>query len=621
MKRAKSTSLSVKLTLWLSAPVLIVTLLLCFHDLAWTLDNRADPDTPFTTGLQAGIPYQADAETDQLLYNLFHNYYDQDRLTYSIAVDDSGNIVFRDHLGFARIEKKTEGRLKNSGYTYGDTDRFLVVDGCFPDADVAAMAYPSEDMLSEIHAVGRDDGFYFYASSLTFISADGRSVIWTAPEACGTDQLTLYANDEYSIEPQFPEYVNVNREYSGWFYDSTEAAIADLGSSVKRVSERWSLLLSILHSVSEEPILRREDAFRRDDRSNAFSSCFWQEVTTETISPDFFTNTGLHFYTRVYETPLPVALRDHRAELLFRLTLAAVLLLTVYLLTEYLIAAPLRRCIMEAENVVNAESRFLAEDASRPDEIGALAQTLKKAESAFQKKWDTERALEHKRQDFVAAASHDLKTPLALISGYVEAVQQEIDPAENARYLDAIEREAAKMNRLVLAMLDYTRLERMDGLKSGRRENLSELLGGWLDDAAPLFTGRALERSLPERLFIRCDAELFRRAVDNLLSNAAKFTPEGGTVRVTLETRSVASLWDALNGSQFRLTVENEGEPIPADDLERIFEMFYRTDRARTRGSVGNGIGLASAKRICELHGFTLCAENTPDGVKFRIEG
>ena len=118
---------------------------------------------------------------------------------------------------------------------------------------------------------------------------------------------------------------------------------------------------------------------------------------------------------------------------------------------------------------------------------------------------------------------------------------------------------------------------------------------------------------------MRCDAALLRRAVDNLLSNAAKFTPEGGNVRVSLGTRPSDGAF--FSNARFLLTVENDGEHIPETDLDRIFEMFYRTDRARTRGSSGSGVGLAVAKRICELHGFTLRAENTAAGVRFLLEG
>ena len=329
----------------------------------------------------------------------------------------------------------------------------------------------------------------------------------------------------------------------------------------------------------------------------------------------------MHLYTHAYERPLPAALETSWRVALVLLVAAVLLVLYVHRLIKQGVALPLAALTEKAAAIAEPDTWFGKDELERPDELGELARALKKAEAAFQEKWDSERALERKRQDFVAAASHDLKTPLALIGGYVEAVQQNIAPAENARYLDSIEREAGKMNRLVLEMLGYTRLDRMTGLENGRRENLAALLGVWLDEAAPLFEGRALARDLPERLFVRCDAALLRRAVDNLLSNAAKFTPKGGSVKVALYNRAGSPITDYLAGKSFCLSVENDGEPIPEGELERIFEMFYRTDRARTRGDAGNGVGLAAAKRICELHGFTLCAENTRSGVRFRIEG
>ena len=120
-------------------------------------------------------------------------------------------------------------------------------------------------------------------------------------------------------------------------------------------------------------------------------------------------------------------------------------------------------------------------------------------------RWDSERDLEDKRQQFVSAASHDLKTPLALIGGYAEAIAQDISPEENARYLAAIEQETARMNGLVREMLDYTRLDRTDELKNRKTLNLTALVNDMLTEYAPLFEKRRLTVDIADGVRIRGD--------------------------------------------------------------------------------------------------------------------
>ena len=193
-------------------------------------------------------------------------------------------------------------------------------------------------------------------------------------------------------------------------------------------------------------------------------------------------------------------------------------------------------------------------DLNRGDEIGELNRALSEMAATLHARWDSECDLEDKRQQFVSAASHDLKTPLALIGGYAEAIAQDISPEENARYLAAIEQETARMNGLVREMLDYTRLDRTDELKNRKTLNLTALVRDVLTEYAPLFEKRRLTADIADGVRIRGDETLLRRAVGCLLENAAKYSPENGRVSVRL-----------TNSRNHLLTVENDCEPIPED--------------------------------------------------------
>ena len=292
---------------------------------------------------------------------------------------------------------------------------------------------------------------------------------------------------------------------------------------------------------------------------------------------------------------------------LITIALYLIFLFIFYKIVRRMVSDPLVDTAREANLVANLAFDEFKPDLKRGDEIGELNRALSEMAATLHTRWDSERDLEDKRQQFVSAASHDLKTPLALIGGYAEAIAQDISPEENARYLAAIEQETARMNGLVREMLDYTRLDRTDELKNRKTLNLTALVRDMLTEYAPLFEKCRLTADIADGVRIRGDETLLRRAVGCLLENAAKYSPENGRVSVRL-----------TNSRNHLLTVENDCEPIPEDELPRLFEMFYRGDKARDRAG-GHGLGLAILQKILALHGLTCKAENIKGGVRFIV--
>lgn len=292
---------------------------------------------------------------------------------------------------------------------------------------------------------------------------------------------------------------------------------------------------------------------------------------------------------------------------LITIALYLIFLFIFYKIVRRMVANPLVDTAKQARLVSILAFDEFQPDLKRGDEIGELNRALSEMASTLHARWDSERDLEDKRQQFVSAASHDLKTPLALIGGYAEAIAQDISPEENARYLAAIEQETDRMNGLVREMLDYTRLDRTDELKNRKTLNLTALVRDMLTEYAPLFEKRRLTADIADGVRIRGDETLLRRAVGCLLENAAKYSPENGRVSVRL-----------TNSRNHLLTVENDCESIPEDELPRLFEMFYRGDKARDRAG-GHGLGLAILQKILALHGLTCKAENIKGGVRFIV--
>ena len=292
---------------------------------------------------------------------------------------------------------------------------------------------------------------------------------------------------------------------------------------------------------------------------------------------------------------------------LITIALYLIFLFIFYKIVRRMVADPLVDTAKQARLVSILAFDEFKPNLKRGDEIGELNRALSEMASTLHARWDSERDLEDKRQQFVSAASHDLKTPLALIGGYAEAIAQDISPEENARYLAAIEQETDRMNGLVREMLDYTRLDRTDELKNRKTLNLTALVRDMLTEYAPLFEKRRLTTDIADGVRIRGDETLLRRAVGCLLENAAKYSPENGRVSVRL-----------TNSRNHLLTVENDCEPIPETELPRLFEMFYRGDKARDRAG-GHGLGLAILQKILALHGLTCKAENIKGGVRFIV--
>lgn len=225
------------------------------------------------------------------------------------------------------------------------------------------------------------------------------------------------------------------------------------------------------------------------------------------------------------------------------------------------------------------------------------------------------RLLEAMRQDFVANVSHELRTPLSLIKSAAETLIDggKNDPAVALRFLEIIDKHA---NRLTLLIDDLLLLARLD---SGRVElNLRTVplrlaAQEALDDAALIARARSvtLENNLPPGLTAHADPDRLRQVLANLIDNAIKYGRAEG--RVVLNGRSV-------DAGQVEFSVRDDGPGIPPEAQERIFERFYRVDKARSREQGGTGLGLAIVKNVVQAHGGDVRVRSTPgEGTEFFI--
>ena len=220
------------------------------------------------------------------------------------------------------------------------------------------------------------------------------------------------------------------------------------------------------------------------------------------------------------------------------------------------------------------------------------------------------RFLQTVRRDFVSNISHELRTPLASLRAVVETLQDGAleEPTVAHRFLDRAERELDTLTQMVEELLELSRIESGEVPLRLEPTVVSELIFDALDRLRPQAERERIEVKVQiadDVPLVSADSERMRRVVANLLHNAIKFTPERGNIQIA------ARLNDGVKpDAEVIFSVRDNGTGIAVDDLPLIFERFYKSDRARTRGQGGTGLGLAIARHLVEAHGGRIWAKS-----------
>lgn len=314
-------------------------------------------------------------------------------------------------------------------------------------------------------------------------------------------------------------------------------------------------------------------------------------------------------------TSLLMFLSDHDLDLLICLLIFAA---AISLAFGYSVASALTT---ELGALARAAGRLAAGDLSArvgargSDEIARLGTTFDHMASQLQTAFTRERELESNRRDLIATVSHDLRTPLATTRAMVEAITDGVvsEPAEVDRYLHLIRGETQHLSRLIDDLFELSQIE------SGALElqcaptRLPLLVEQTLDAYQAQAREQGVELTLEDSPLIppiNADAARLQRVLRNLVDNALHYTPSGGMVRVA--TR--------LDGDAALVSVSDSGPGLSPEELERVFDQFYRGERARSRATpaaghvAGAGLGLAIARALVHAHGGRIWADKSPTG-------
>lgn len=215
------------------------------------------------------------------------------------------------------------------------------------------------------------------------------------------------------------------------------------------------------------------------------------------------------------------------------------------------------------------------------------------------------RRLERVRSDFVANVSHELKTPLTSIKGFIETLLEgALDDKANSRaFLNIIQEHAERLNNLVNDLLSLSHLESKEIVLDKRdinvRQQAEEVILGFKSQLRK--NNIDVKNELPAGLLVKADKNRLEQVFTNLIDNAIKFNKDKGHIKIYCQD---------IDG-KIKITIEDSGIGIPGNDIPRIFERFYRVDKARSRDLGGTGLGLSIVKHIIELHGGSIGVEST----------
>jgi signal transduction histidine kinase len=268
------------------------------------------------------------------------------------------------------------------------------------------------------------------------------------------------------------------------------------------------------------------------------------------------------------------------------ITTVILTIITVFFLSRF-ITIPLMKMKQATEQLSKGKTK-VSLHTDRKDELGELASSIMKLSN------DLER-LKNDRNEFLASVSHELRTPLTYIKGYADIInKQDISIHERKEYLDIIREETNQLTVLIRNLFELAKMDENRFIINRRKVELRKLIQTVEELIRPGLEERNIRFSVicPENIIANIDPERIQQVLLNILDNAIKHTSPGKTISIRV----------IQNEMEIKITIEDEGEGIPKEDLPYLFDRLYRVEKSRSRESGGTGLGLAIAKEIIESH-------------------
>ena len=415
-------------------------------------------------------------------------------------------------------------------------------------------------------------------------SADSLSIASNLTQkAILTDYHDAFRGLQQQIQNQFQKFKDSGKEFNSSVFDYTQYYLIN---PYEYNGKYYSTIM-----------MRLEDwntAAQSNDEN--------QELTVDDAT------IGYIFVVQEYDNLRMKSLQQFIYDNLSTYILAIILITIMCFMVAYMIVRPIKQLELAAWRISRKQFEYPI-DTSRHDELGDLARSVDKMSKELEKtindlhqKIERVQKLESVRKEFVSNFTHEIKTPLGIINGFSEMVELEKDEKKRNEYIEIIQNETKRINDLVLAMLDLSKLESQNMTLDIEEVDLLDIVDETLESMAYLFdTQQVLLKTDLDSCIVQADVFKMEMVITNFISNALRYTQSHEEVIIHLDEHG--------------FSVENTGAHIPEEDIEKIWLSFHKVDKARNEG--GTGLGLAICKAILELHHFEYGVQNTERGVLF----
>ncbi|MDO4174743.1 MAG: HAMP domain-containing sensor histidine kinase [Eubacteriales bacterium] len=283
------------------------------------------------------------------------------------------------------------------------------------------------------------------------------------------------------------------------------------------------------------------------------------------------------------------------------ITLTLTLIISWFL--SDMLTRPLKGIVSAAKKFGRGEFDVRVSENNNCDEIDELAISFNNMATSLRQQEELSRG-------FVANVSHELKTPMTSIRGFVDGMLDgTIPPEKHNQYLKIISEEVSRLSRLVVRMLDAAKIQAGELIITPAPFDLTEMAARVLISFEKQINDKKLEMDveMEDDLIVNGDSDHIYRVIYNLVDNAVKFVNDGGTLTIRAETEGTMSLF----------LIRNTGSVIPPEDLPHVFDRFYKVDRSRSKDRTGAGLGLYIVKSIVNLHGGDISVRSSGEGTEF----
>lgn len=248
------------------------------------------------------------------------------------------------------------------------------------------------------------------------------------------------------------------------------------------------------------------------------------------------------------------------------------------------------------------------------DEVSVLARSVLEMSDEIKAMMEKQKRLEQEKDDLITSVAHDLRTPLTSILGYLDLIlyNQEISMEEKVKYLTIVNKKSLQLKKLIEELFDYTRYSKNQMIPKKIKLDITKFMEQIVEEFYPSFYENHIEvcTNFPTKsIFIDADGDLLARAIGNILNNAVKYGADGKQIIITMKEVK----------SQIKISIINFGQIIPKEDIDKIFDRFFRVEQSRSEKTGGTGLGLAIAKSIFELHEASVEVTSGEEGTEFLI--